>query len=204
MSDRNWYFEGGNCPDGFITRDISYDTTLYREIIELKEKEGTDESILAGLTLLDIVDAAELWTAVNTDEPYAHAPILLTDEEWDIVAAAENHWYHIPGNRKRQEVKLHKEYRTRLGAAVTALTGCGYEASGDTSRSRMFFRLQASHPSLQGDEGFEKAWEATFHKDDNYGFSCDVEDSGLVVVNYTACPPGSRFEPVIQNLTKIV
>ncbi len=208
MIDRNWYSQSGDRDGDFIVRGMSSNLDMYREVADALEQEGSDDSILRALSLLYMIEAAEKWFK-DTDEPYGQAPMLLSFEETDIIAATESMWLSTPGNSERQEQLWHDQYLSRMGSAITDLSDAGYDAIGEASRHDFVFRLQASHPVLHGSSGEGEVWNILNYDikaDSRYGFDYYTEDqdSGLVVVKYNSCPPSSNFEPVVKRLVEVV
>ncbi len=208
MANRNWHFNGEYPPEGgWLARSMSHDTTMYREIAAVREKNGNDDAISAGVMLLEVADAVDTWFEAHPDDLYDFATFLLSYAESDAVASAENEWYGIPGNTDRQESIWHKEYLLRMGSAVTLLSDAGYAAEGTADRHAMEFKLSAHHPDLSGNEGFDLVYSALGDlggDEVGFGFDVDSTEQGLTVVRYNQCPPSSSFEPVVRQLVAIV
>lgn len=202
MTERNWYFDGEYPEGDWLARSMLHDTTMYGEIADLREREGSDESISAGVMLLEVAAAVDDWFSEHPEEVYGYAPMLLSRDESNAVADAENDWYGIPGNSERQENLWHKEYLLRMGSAVTLLTDVGYSADGNASRHKMRFELTAHHPAFTGNEGLDLVYGALAGTTRDE-FDIDETEGGVVVVRYSQCPPSSAFEPVIRQLVSI-
>lgn len=204
---RQWYIgEDGRSPDGLLARGMEADTRLYHEIIELLNAEGSNAAISQGVLLADVVEAVEHWFEHNKEEPYGRVEVLLTFDESDAVADAENRWFNIPGNSERRNRQWQDEYTLRLGSALTSLTESGYEADGLADRSAMKFTMTARHPLLVGDSALDRVIDAYNYDHNSYksGFGIDTNDEGMLTVVYNQCPPSGSFEPIVKRLVSIV